>query len=293
MIRTKWVDEDIAKALFPTRAAQVEDAVVDASLYSYNEGIDGDLAMDMPEWDRGRNGALNTIITHRRRRVRLIEAWYRLPEKVERIRGSAFNGQIFDENDPRHTEAVEAGKAVLVSKVMMRTRVAIMTNSDLLWDSPSPYRHNKFKFVPIWGYKRGRDGLPYGMIRSLRDCGALAHILPEVDRLFGVPQPAQHHPEIDTGEHVMMVIDHAAATAQPLAVRWACLLHDLGKGDTPAGILPHHKSLSAGIDVAGTGIGRFRTAGLEVRCDLVDRRFQRHQIAHDRASLPCFRSGRS
>jgi len=51
----------------------------------------------------------------------------------------------------------------------MRTRVAIMTNSDLLWDSPSPYRHNKFKFVPIWGYKRGRDGLPYGMIRSLRD----------------------------------------------------------------------------------------------------------------------------
>ena len=167
--RTKWVDEDIAKALFPTRAAQVEDAVVDASLYSYNEGIDGDLAMDMPEWDRGRNGALNTIITHRRRRVRLIEAWYRLPEKVERIRGSAFNGQIFDENDPRHTEAVEAGKAVLVSKVMMRTRVAIMTNSDLLWDSPSPYRHNKFKFVPIWGYKRGRDGLPYGMIRSLRD----------------------------------------------------------------------------------------------------------------------------
>ena len=169
IFRSKWVDEDIAKALFPNRAAQIEDAVVDASLYSYNEGIDGDLPMDMPEWDRGRNGALNTIITHRRRRVRLIEAWYRLPEKVEKIRGSAFNGQIYDKNDPRHEEVLQAGKAVLVSKVMMRTRVAIMTNADLLWDSPSPYRHNRFKFVPIWGYKRGRDGLPYGMIRSLRD----------------------------------------------------------------------------------------------------------------------------
>ncbi|ENO85017.1 multifunctional CCA addition/repair protein, partial [Thauera linaloolentis] len=81
---------------------------------------------------------------------------------------------------------------------------------------------------------------PSRMIRALRECGALAHILPEVDRLFGVPQPAKHHPEIDTGEHVMMVIDHAAATRQPLAVRWACLMHDLGKGDTPADILPHH-----------------------------------------------------
>ncbi|HRP22381.1 MAG TPA: multifunctional CCA addition/repair protein [Thauera sp.] len=81
---------------------------------------------------------------------------------------------------------------------------------------------------------------PSRMIRSLRDCGALARILPELDRLFGIPQPARHHPEIDTGEHVLMVIDQAAAAAQPLAVRWACLLHDLGKGDTPAAVLPHH-----------------------------------------------------
>uniref|UniRef100_UPI0025909F75 thiolase family protein n=1 Tax=Diaphorobacter sp. TaxID=1934310 RepID=UPI0025909F75 len=78
------------------------------------------------------------------------------------------------------------------------------------------------------------------MVRVLRDCGALAVILPELDRLFGVPQPAKHHPEIDTGEHVLMVIDHAAAAGEPLAVRWASLLHDLGKGDTPAHLLPHH-----------------------------------------------------
>ncbi len=84
------------------------------------------------------------------------------------------------------------------------------------------------------------EQVPSRMIRVLRECGALARILPELDRLFGVPQPEKYHPEIDTGEHVLRVIDRAAATAQPLAVRWACLLHDLGKGDTPADILPHH-----------------------------------------------------
>ncbi len=81
---------------------------------------------------------------------------------------------------------------------------------------------------------------PSRMIRTLRDCDALSRILPELDRLFGVPQPVRYHPEIDTGEHVLMVIDRAAATGQPLAVRWACLLHDLGKGDTPEADLPHH-----------------------------------------------------
>jgi tRNA nucleotidyltransferase (CCA-adding enzyme) len=84
------------------------------------------------------------------------------------------------------------------------------------------------------------EAQPSRMLRLLRECGALAHLLPELERLFGVPQPAGHHPEIDTGAHVLMVIDHAAATGQPLAVRWACLLHDLGKGDTPEAILPHH-----------------------------------------------------
>lgn len=166
--RSKWVDEDIAKALFPGREAQIEDSVTDASLYGSFELGDGDMAMDSAEWDRSDNGSLATVVTHNRRRVRLIEAWYRMPEKVRKIRGGAFNGQIYDDNDPRHAEAVELGAAV-TEKTMMRTRVCIMTSNDLLWEGPSPYRHNKFKFIPIWGYKRGRDGLPYGMIRSLRD----------------------------------------------------------------------------------------------------------------------------
>jgi tRNA nucleotidyltransferase (CCA-adding enzyme) len=81
---------------------------------------------------------------------------------------------------------------------------------------------------------------PSRMFAVLRDCGALAVLLPEVNRLWGVPQPEAHHPEIDTGVHLMMVLDTAAQLGAPLPVRWACLLHDLGKGTTRADELPRH-----------------------------------------------------
>jgi len=81
---------------------------------------------------------------------------------------------------------------------------------------------------------------PSRMFYVLRECGALARIMPEVDVLFGVPQPAHAHPEIDTGVHVMMVIDHAAVKDYSLAVRFAALTHDLGKGTTPPEEWPRH-----------------------------------------------------
>ncbi|NMM80237.1 multifunctional CCA tRNA nucleotidyl transferase/2'3'-cyclic phosphodiesterase/2'nucleotidase/phosphatase [Acidovorax sp. SRB_14] len=81
---------------------------------------------------------------------------------------------------------------------------------------------------------------PSRMFAVLRDCGALAVLLPEVDRLWGVPQRADHHPEVDTGVHLMLVLDMAARLQAPLAVRFACLTHDLGKGTTPAELLPRH-----------------------------------------------------
>ncbi len=84
------------------------------------------------------------------------------------------------------------------------------------------------------------EAKPSRMFEVLRECGALTKILPEVDRLWGVPQPAQHHPEIDTGVHVMMVIDYAAAKGYSLPVRFAALTHDLGKGTTPKDMLPRH-----------------------------------------------------
>jgi tRNA nucleotidyltransferase (CCA-adding enzyme) len=81
---------------------------------------------------------------------------------------------------------------------------------------------------------------PSRMFSALRECGALARILPEIDGLFGVPQRADYHPEVDTGVHVMMVVDHAAAQGYALTVRFAALTHDLGKATTPEDVLPRH-----------------------------------------------------
>jgi tRNA nucleotidyltransferase (CCA-adding enzyme) len=76
--------------------------------------------------------------------------------------------------------------------------------------------------------------------RVLRGCGALREIYPEIDALFGVPQPAKWHPEIDTGEHTLMVLDQAAALSPEPAVRFAALVHDLGKAQTPPALWPAH-----------------------------------------------------
>ena len=81
---------------------------------------------------------------------------------------------------------------------------------------------------------------PSRMFEVLRVCGALHKLLPEVARLWGVPQRAEYHPEVDTGVHLMMVLDMAAQLHAPLAVRFACLGHDLGKGTTPQAEWPRH-----------------------------------------------------
>jgi tRNA nucleotidyltransferase (CCA-adding enzyme) len=81
---------------------------------------------------------------------------------------------------------------------------------------------------------------PSRFIEVLHDCGALQRILPELDRLFGVPQPEEHHPEIDTGIHTLMVLQQACKLSDDTEVRFAALMHDLGKGTTPESEWPHH-----------------------------------------------------
>lgn len=81
---------------------------------------------------------------------------------------------------------------------------------------------------------------PSRMLQVLRDCGALKRLLPEVDRLYGVPQPIEHHPEVDTGVHMEMVLDQCAHMKLDLEVRFAALCHDLGKGNTHPEALPRH-----------------------------------------------------
>jgi tRNA nucleotidyltransferase (CCA-adding enzyme) len=93
---------------------------------------------------------------------------------------------------------------------------------------------------------------PSRMLAVLRDCGALARIMPELDVLWGVPQPEKHHPEVDTGVHMMLVIDVAAEQDHTLAVRFAALMHDLGKGITPSAKWPaHHGHEGMGAKLIG------------------------------------------
>lgn len=167
--RSKWVDLDVALAMFPDREAELRNSLQESNLFSTDAMVDGDEAMDGAEADRELFGGINPIYLYKRQRVRLIECWYKVPEQVTKIKGGRFKGDIYDERDPRHQEVVASGNGKLVKTAMMRTRVMFMTTSYPLYDMPSPFRHNRLKFIPVWGYRRGRDNLPYGIIRGLRD----------------------------------------------------------------------------------------------------------------------------
>jgi tRNA nucleotidyltransferase (CCA-adding enzyme) len=128
------------------------------------------------------------------------------------------------------------------------------------------------------------EATPSRMLRVLRDCGALARLMPELDVLFGVPQPERHHPEIDTGIHILMAIDQAAAAGLSQAGRWATLLHDLGKGVTPAEFWPkHHGHEGKGVEPVMSLCERLRTP-TDCR-DLAVLAAREHGIVHRAAEL--------
>jgi hypothetical protein len=99
----------------------------------------------------------------------VLEVWFKRPINVPVIRGSEFQGELFDPWSEGHQWAVQSGQASLMQRTREVMHVALMTEKGLLEVRQSPYRHNRFPFTPVWGYRRGRDGMPYGMIRGLRD----------------------------------------------------------------------------------------------------------------------------
>lgn len=100
---------------------------------------------------------------------------------------------------------------------------------------------------------------PMRFIETLRECGALQRIMPELDCLWGVPQPEEHHPEIDTGIHTMLVLEQACKLSDDPQVRFAALVHDLGKGSTPKSEWPRHINHEArGADIVLTVCKRMR-----------------------------------
>lgn len=166
MFRSKWLDYDVGAALFPQRIMHLREACRDAG----SMGVDwlhGDEAMDSLE-DAIAEGTLESVMMARDR-FRAIECWFRTPVKVRKLRGGEFKGDIYDPSFEPHRYEVRAGRALVVEKLMMRMHVAIMTTAHLLYVGPSPYRHNRFPFTPIWCYRRGDNGMPYGMIRGMKD----------------------------------------------------------------------------------------------------------------------------
>lgn len=113
----------------------------------------------------------------------------------------------------------------------------------------------------IWQETRRALGevAPARYFEVLRECGALAVLFPEIERLFGVPQPPRHHPEVDTGIHTLMVLTQSARLSEDPKVRFAALTHDLGKGTTPLDILPrHHGHEARSVDLVHALCDRLR-----------------------------------
>ncbi len=130
------------------------------------------------------------------------------------------------------------------------------------------------------------EAAPAHFFEVLRECGALQRIFPEIERLFGVPQPEKHHPEIDTGVHTLLVVNQAAALSTDLEVRFAALVHDLGKGTTPREQWPRHVGHEArGVPLVKQLCERLRVPGKCRELALLVTRYHLH--FHRAAGLRC------
>ena len=169
VFRWRWVDEDIALAMFPGREAVIHAAGDDVNSYDGEQG-DEDMWYLGDPIRESRSGVIRASgfavsIEARRRRVKLIECQYRKPTLVHVVADGPWRGTIIPELDGQ--ENISA-----VPRLMMRVHFAVFTEAALLAWSPSKLRHNSFTLTPIWCYRRGRDRLPYGVIRRVRDIQA-------------------------------------------------------------------------------------------------------------------------
>ena len=172
IFRSKWVDLDVAIALFPSREDILRQSALNADDFIQRDDY-GDEPMDAQEHalDQiyGSTTSQRVVEGFERQRVRIIEGWYKKPQTAGKLRGGAFSGELFDDQSDAHRQEVADDNAEIVEKTIMVMHVGLLTEAGMLWWSRSPYRHNRFPLTPIWGYKRGRDGAPYGVIRRLKD----------------------------------------------------------------------------------------------------------------------------
>jgi hypothetical protein len=170
LFRWRWVDEDVAMAMFPDRKDKVREAVENA------DGFDTEDLGDV--WFMGEKleptGRLNgmgsaSMLDTQRRRVKLYECQYRMPAMSKIVDDGPMKGAFLNEGDNVLAQHVQANGSTIVDRMVMRVHFAVFTEAALLSMGPSPYRHNRFSLTPVWCYRRGRDRLPYGVIRRVRD----------------------------------------------------------------------------------------------------------------------------
>ena len=177
LFRWRWMDLDVAKAIWPTRATRLEEAATSLSVTGEEDEEFWYLGQHFEARDAlGQSIGRRTFVTdagmvnNRRIRVKPIEAWFRMPARTQVMFGdSRFDGMIFEPANQDMQHAVQAGYVGLVDSIAMRMHVATFVEGALLHVGVSPYRHNRFPLTPVWCYRRGRDGLPYGVIRRVRD----------------------------------------------------------------------------------------------------------------------------
>ena len=168
--RSKWVDLDDACAKFPKRKAQIELAALNNNEFGGSIDRFGDDAMDAREDETYARGYSNTEHPNfTRERVRLIEAWFKIPVETEVMGGGEFAGELYDEASPGHARQIETGEGEVRNRTVYRTFVMVMTTTHALWFSESPYRHNRYPFTPMWCYRKSKTGEPYGVVRNMVD----------------------------------------------------------------------------------------------------------------------------
>jgi hypothetical protein len=170
MFRTRWSDLDVAGALFrkPWQQGLIEQSAVESTDYFLGHDDLGDDFMDERERFEQQVAWSSTTGDSRRRRVRLIEGWYRMPVETEVLLGGEFHGSIYMPGHPGHEQSLMTN-AGIATRIKMRMHVAILTARGMLHMQPSPYVHNTFPFTPIIGNLKAGTGEPYGIIRNLKD----------------------------------------------------------------------------------------------------------------------------
>ncbi|HEV6964626.1 hypothetical protein [Roseateles sp.] len=176
VFRWRWVDEDIAMMMFPDRKICIQRAMEDRSAY-YGDGADDEEFMlpAEPYSDETHSvvrasgvGYMASVDTGRRR-VKLIECQYRKPVPTKLIDSGPLRGAIFNPGDRVQADTLAREGGSIIDKVMLRVHYAVFTETHMLAAGVSNYRHNRFSLTPVWCYRMGRNRLPYGVIRRVRD----------------------------------------------------------------------------------------------------------------------------